>query len=581
MSVQKRFINRVALYVLLIWTIIVGSVEVFLVYKEYQDAIAIAKHEAIVNVRKDLAYRTWVASHGGVYVPITEKTPPNPYLSHIKNRDVNTTSGQHLTLMNPAYTLSQTMHDYAKQFGIKGHITSKKLLNPKNAPDEWEKRALNKIEKTKSPEFEVVTDKEDKYLRYLNPLITKLSCLKCHASQGYKVGDLRGGVSVSIPMNGLYNDAFNNSLQITLALFVIWMIGFMAIIFGRKFVLKELERKIRNYEQNIFSMVSIIEKRDRYTAGHTQRVADYSVLIAKEMGYSEKDLDELYRACMLHDIGKISTPDVILLKPGNLSKIEREIIQEHVVSSYDILKQIDIYKEIAEIVRYHHERYDGEGYPYKLKGDQVPISSQIMTLADAFDAMTTNRIYKARKSIGTALTELEDLSGTQFNPDIVKKALIALKDVKVDLDINQIPQTTLEKQRFAYFYSDPITEMYNREYLEYMLTYNHVNLYNLRCVHNISLKHFSKYNKKHGWDEGDKILKKVGKVLKDITGEDGFVFRIFGDNFTVLNKKHLELEKHLYKIDNILKDKDISYVHKHYDMQKDHIHSINDLERVI
>lgn len=106
MSVQKRFINKIALYVLLIWSLMIGTVEGFLVYREYIDAKNIAKHEAVVNVRKDLAYRTWVSSHGGVYVPITEKTPPNPYLFHIKDRDVNTTSGKQLTLMNPAYTLS-------------------------------------------------------------------------------------------------------------------------------------------------------------------------------------------------------------------------------------------------------------------------------------------------------------------------------------------------------------------------------------------------------------------------------------------------------------------------------------------
>ena len=581
MSIQRRFIDKIFLYVLLAWTLIVGSVGAFLTYREYLDALEIAKHEAVVNVRKDLAYRTWVSSHGGVYVPISEKTPPNPYLSHVKNRDVNTTVNQHLTLMNPAYTLRQTMKDYEKMFGVKGHITSKVLLNPINIPDGWEKKALDTVEKTREATAEVVTEEGKKYLRYLNPLITKSSCLKCHAAQGFKLGDLRGGVSVSIPMKGLYEDAFYNSIQIASALSIIWLIGALALLYGRKILLRELERKIRNYEQNIFSMVSIIEKRDRYTAGHTQRVAEYSMLIAKEMGYSQKDIDELYRACMLHDIGKISTPDVILLKPGKLSKIEQEIIKEHVVTSYDILKQIDLYKEIAEIVRYHHERYDGEGYPYKLKGDQIPISSQIMTIADAFDAMTTNRIYKARKSVKTALKELEELSGKQFNPEIVKKALVALKDVKIDLNINQRPQTKIEKERFVYFYNDPVTGLYNREYLEYVLAYNHINEFNLRCVHNISLKGFSKYNKKHGWSEGDEILKSIASVLKNITDEDSCVFRIFGDNFTVLNQEHFDIEPHLQKIDAILEGQEIGYTHKHFDMQEEDISGIRDFEKVI
>jgi putative nucleotidyltransferase with HDIG domain len=581
MSVQRKFIDKIFIYIVLIWTVIVLSVGSFLSYREYKDAVSIAKHEAVVNVRKDLAYRTWVASHGGVYVPITEKTPPNPYLSHIKNRDVNTTDDQQLTLMNPAYTLSQVMSDYTKQFGIKGHITSSVLLNPKNAPDEWEAKALKKVERTKSATYEVVDGDNGKFFRYVNPLVTKPNCLKCHADQGFKVGDIRGGVSVSIPMEKLYKEAFNNSLHISFILFAMWLIGMLLLTFGRKVAIKEMDKKIKNYEQNIFSMVSIIEKRDRYTAGHTQRVAIYSTLIAKEMGYLQKDIDELYRACMLHDIGKISTPDVILLKPGQLSKIERQIIQEHVVTSYDILKQIDIYKEIAEIVRYHHERYDGKGYPYRLKGEDTPLSSQIMTVADAFDAMTTNRIYKARMSVDKALKELEELAGTQFNPEIVKKAVVALKDVKVDININQTPQTDIEKERFAYFYKDSITDLYNREYLEYILAYNDVNEYGLRCIHNISLNGFSNYNKLYGWAKGNELLREVAFELKNIAYDSEYIFRIFGDNFAILNKEHFELEKYLDKIDKLLESKGVSYTHKHYDMKEDQIKDIGDLENVL
>ena len=108
-----------------------------------------------------------------------------------------------------------------------------------------------------------------------------------------------------------------------------------------------MDTKIRDYEQHIFSLVKIIEKRDRYTAGHSQRVATYSALIAKEMGYSKHEVDTLYRACMLHDIGKISTPDSILLKPEKLNNLEYEIIKEHVTVSYELLNKVDIYRDIA------------------------------------------------------------------------------------------------------------------------------------------------------------------------------------------------------------------------------------------
>ena len=140
-----------------------------------------ALNEAKVSVKKDLAYRTWVASHGGVYVPVTEKTPPNPYLNHLKNRDV-TINGKPFTLMNPAYSLSQMMKDYSQLYGIKAKITSKVLLNPKNASDDWEAKALNKIDQSRKEFYEISPIKgKGEFLRYMNPLVTQESCLKCHA----------------------------------------------------------------------------------------------------------------------------------------------------------------------------------------------------------------------------------------------------------------------------------------------------------------------------------------------------------------------------------------------------------------
>ena len=580
MNVKKYFINKIVLYVSMFWTLLIVVAGSFLIYSEYEDARDIAKQEAVVSVKKDLAYRKWVASHGGVYVPITKRTQPNPYLSHIKNRDVNTSANQHLTLMNPAYTLSQMMGDYSKLYGTKGHITSKKLLNPNNKPDSWEKKALDIVELTRKPvgTIEKIDDKE--YFRYLNPLITKQSCLKCHAFQGYKVGDIRGGVSVSIPLAQHYKLAYENSVLIFLSFFAVWFIGIIAIVYGRKIALKELEKKIRDYEQHIYSLVSMIEKRDSYTAGHTQRVAKYSVLIAKDMGYSDDDIDDLYRACMLHDIGKISTPDSILLKPGKLSKLEFDIIKEHVVTSYEILKEVDIYRGIAEIVKHHHEMYDGSGYPNKLKGDEIPMLSQIMTLADAFDAMTTNRIYKARKTVKTAIDELKALSGKQFNPTIVKSAIFALKDIQIDNDISQRPQTKLEKERFVYFYNDSTTGVYNREYLDYVISYNYEREFNIHCIHGIYLHHFTAYNKKNGWAKGDIMLRRFARELEDISDED-MIFRIYGDDFIILNKKHFDIDSHLFRLEDVLKGSGISFSYKHFDIEKDTIRDIEDLEKLI
>lgn len=124
------------------------------------------------------------------------------------------------------------------------------------------------------------------------------------------------------------------------------------------------------------------------------------------------------------------------------------------------MKKIEIYKDIAKIIRYHHEKYDGTGYPCGLKGDEIPILSAILAVADSFDAMTTNRIYKGRKDVATALKEIKELAGKQFHPKVAEAVQNALKDVKID-NISQLPKTRLELERFVYFFKDSLTDCYN------------------------------------------------------------------------------------------------------------------------
>ncbi len=580
MGLKAKFINKLALGIILLWSLIMGSVTLFFIFENYTFTDKLAEQEAIVSVKKDLVYRTWVASHGGVYVPITQKTPPNPYLAHIKNRDVNTTNGLQLTLMNPAYTLSQIMKEYSELYNNKGHITSKILTNPLNKPDSWEDAALGMVESTRKAvsKKEFIDGKE--YFRYLNPLVIDESCLKCHGSQGYKVGDIRGGVSVSVLLEPYNKQAFLLSLYEIVVFFIIYCVGVFFIFYGRKKANEILENKVKDYEQHIFSLVNMIEQRDSYTAGHTQRVAKYSVLIAKEIGLSDEELDDLYRACMLHDIGKISTPDSILLKPGKLTPLEYSIIKEHVTVSYELLIHVDIYKEIAEIVRHHHEHFDGSGYPQGLRGSEIPMLSQIMKVADAFDAMTTNRIYKARKSIEMAILELQALADKQFNAEIVKIATTVLSDIVVEHSITQRPKTKIEKERFSYFYKDQVTEVYNIEYLEYVLVYNRTDEFNLRCLNILYLHNFTQYNKDNGWAMGDAMLKKFSLELKRINNDD-FVFRLYGDDFILLNKEHFDMQEHFWELENVLKGSGITISYKHFDIKDEVIRDMADFEKLL
>jgi len=297
------------------------------------------------------------------------------------------------------------------------------------------------------------------------------------------------------------------------------------------------EEKVKNQEQIIHSMIDMIEARDSYTAGHTKRVAKYCVLIAREMRISEEEIVLLEKAAWLHDIGKISTPDSILLKPAKLDDLEYRLIQDHLVAGYEMLSHIDQYKEIAEVIRQHHEKYDGTGYPRGLSNDEISTLGRIMIVADAFDAMTTNRVYKPKKSTLVALEELNSLSAIHFHPEVVTAALIALKDINVDNHISQLPQTVIEEQRFAYFYKDRLTNLFIIEYINLIMRYyvDSKSVY----MYDIKLHDFSKFNKKFSWAEGDKFLVAFANFIHNLY-KDTIAFRVEGDDFMLLSKIKLE-----------------------------------------
>jgi putative nucleotidyltransferase with HDIG domain len=339
-----------------------------------------------------------------------------------------------------------------------------------------------------------------------------------------------------------------------------------------------LRMQSENYEKTIFSMVEMIEDRDTYTAGHSKRVAKYSKMIAENMGYSEEDCTKIYQASILHDIGKIATPDAVLLNPKQLNDIEYKLIQEHVNVGYKLLYNVPMFSSLAEIVYSHHERYDGEGYPRGLKAQEITPFSRIIILADAFDAMTTSRIYKAKKDVNEAIDELKLLSKKQFHPEVVTAACEVLKDIVLDDNIQQLPRTDLEEERFAYFYKDILTNTYNKNYLDLVLmrnAYDRQYLY----MYAIYLKDFSFYNKLHSWKMGDDVLKDFATLLKENFSKS-LIFRVFGDDFIVLCEEQLYFGEILLEIDEILSKTEINYEIKEYNLSKSNMKSGDDIDIV-
>lgn len=336
------------------------------------------------------------------------------------------------------------------------------------------------------------------------------------------------------------------------------------------------DQQIINYKYAIKSLVKMIERRDTYTGGHSERVAKYSRDIAKELGYNKKDCDLIYQAGIVHDIGKVMTPDSILLKPGKLTEDEYSLIKDHVTIGYEILSDVPMYKDLVDIVYSHHEDYDGNGYPRSLKGEEIPIFARIMAIADTFDAMTTSRIYKSRKEVSEAIEELKELSGIKYDPNLIESAIIVFKKVDINQSIDQKPKSHIDDERFAYFFKDPLTRVYNHYYLDFILHKN-MDKKNFFCFNMIYIKNFTSYNKKYGWNEGDIFLSEFASYLQS-TFKSSQIFRIFGDDFLLLNDIHQEID--IDKINNIslLIKSNIQCELKHIDVKENNINSCKDLQ---
>ncbi len=338
-------------------------------------------------------------------------------------------------------------------------------------------------------------------------------------------------------------------------------------------------RLLDNYEKTLYALVNMIEERDTYTGGHSQRVASYAVEISREMGFSQAQLEKIHQAGILHDIGKINIPDSILLKPGKLDLEEYNLIQSHAQNGFDFLKQIPMYNELANIILYHHEHYDGNGYPTHKSKSDIPLESYILSVADAFDAMTTSRIYKPRKNIQEALSEIQTCAGTQFHPDVAKAAQEALKNIHIDENISQAPISNIEIERFSYYYKDQISGVYNEHFLEYLLNKNFKTKEYL-YVSAFLLSNFSQYNNRYGWKAGDELLNCFSNHLKSFF-KDSIVFRVHGDDFIVLHKIKHENVRNSYLDFNAFKESGIEVVMKSLDLTQNNICTFNELQEKI
>ena len=233
---------------------------------------------------------------------------------------------------------------------------------------------------------------------------------------------------------------FKLYMVVVAALVIIWITWFITRTQTQKTVIQqrlELEyakKQLQMGNEMIISIARTVDAKDSNTSEHSYRVSQYSVAIAKRCGYTREQCENLRQMALLHDIGKIGIPDAILNKPDKLTDEEYEIMKTHVLRGGEILKDFTMIENVNVGALYHHERYDGKGYCHGLKGEEIPLDARIIGIADAFDAMTANRVYRKQLNLDFVLAELKRCSGTQFDPDLVEIMLTLIEEGEIDVE---------------------------------------------------------------------------------------------------------------------------------------------------
>jgi signal transduction histidine kinase len=238
---MERYMRAAAI----LWTLIIAASLIWSIVRIQRETLEGARIQAHISYVKDIVYRRWNAGHGGVYAPVSGETQPNPYLAGIPERDVTTPSGKHLTLINPAYMTRQVYGMMAEEYNVHGHITSLNPIRAENAPDPWEAEALRAFEQGQQEVTAISTINGQRHFRLMHPFVTEKGCLRCHAKQGYREGDIRGGISVSVAMEPLLSMERRNILTFSVAHGLFWIAGLVGISMSMQRIRKSEQERLQ------------------------------------------------------------------------------------------------------------------------------------------------------------------------------------------------------------------------------------------------------------------------------------------------------------------------------------------------
>ncbi|MCW8930064.1 MAG: EAL domain-containing protein [Gammaproteobacteria bacterium] len=421
----------------------------------HKEKLTLALAEAKANWNKDAAFRKWATLHGGMYVAPDERTPPNPALAHLPERDLVTTDGKKLTLMNPAYMMRQMTTEFEKKYGIKGKITGKIQLNPVNKPDEWQLKALNLFESKKVKEIiEQQTIDGQPYLRYMKPMYMTKGCVKCHGILGFKDGDLRGGVSVSIPLEQYFLTASETGRNILITHIIIWIIGFLAIIFMAKIINKML------------TLMSHEAMHDCLT--HLPNISLFKNRLKQALNKYQRDSNNKFAVCFLdldrfknlNDSHGHSVGDKLLITLSQrISKLLRpgDTIARMGGDEFTIL--LDNIISLKEAITITERILDSFKEPFIIDGDEIYTNTSI---GICLSSEEYNDVEEMIRNADIAMYRAKSSGKGQiniFNPEMHEFAIETMKienDLRSAIKKNQLevyyqPVIDLEKNRIDGF----------------------------------------------------------------------------------------------------------------------------------
>ena len=509
---------RLFLYTLalsLTWTVFITSGLVWNISHEKGITIETARIQARIAYEKDVIYRRWNTIHGGVYVPVTDETQPNPFMSNIPHRDITSSSGRSLTLMNPDYMMRQVDELALEEYDVRGHITSLNPTRKENNPDPWETKALESFNEGETEVSEIQIIENQEYMRLIRPLITEEGCMQCHAKQVYEIGDIRGGLSVAIPMKPLHAIERKNIINSSLGLISIWLLGLCGIALGgRRLILSN--RKHRESEEQLIEHHSEVQRANK----------ELEVLYKVSSAISQRiDMNELLKGVLVTIAG---LDQFNVENKGGIFIIEND--KMHLIAHLG---------HPSSFLNLHKDMKIGEC----LCGQAAKTGEIIISKNSNTDNMHTIA-YEGMVPHGHIIVPLRTL-----NKIIGVLYLYTLPDIEFDEhQINllrsignqvgiAISNAQLYEETRRLTLEDHLTGLANRRFLDIMLKISFAKAVRFKrplSLIMIDIDHFKKYNDTHGHSEGDKVLVDVAMVLVKETREIDLAVRYGGEEFLVL-----------------------------------------------